>query len=198
MIYLYLKTHRVTGLKYFGKFSPGKQYKDVHSYPGSGTHWVRHLKKHGYDYTTEVIGEFDDIEEAKKVAIQYSFRYNIVESDEYANLKPEDAEHGGHGGRPDLIYTPAVRKKMSDAKRTTITKQGTAFLTRPHTDEAKAKMSAKAKQRVAEGWVPPNAGKVAGWNKGLKTGPQKRYECEVCGKMVAATHVKRHKDRHAP
>ena len=40
--HLYIKTHNITGLKYFGK-TIGNPY----SYKGSGTYWNNHLKKHG-------------------------------------------------------------------------------------------------------------------------------------------------------
>ena len=44
IIYLYVKTHRKTGLKYLGKTK-----KDPFVYQGSGVHWKNHLNKHGYD-----------------------------------------------------------------------------------------------------------------------------------------------------
>lgn len=40
-IYLYLKTHNKTGLKYLGKTVS----VDPHLYQGSGTIWRRHIKK---------------------------------------------------------------------------------------------------------------------------------------------------------
>jgi hypothetical protein len=52
-IYLYVKTHNVTGLKYLGK----TESNDPHKYPGSGTYWKSHLTKHGKDYHTEIIKE---------------------------------------------------------------------------------------------------------------------------------------------
>lgn len=50
IIYLYLKTHNTTGLKYLGK-----TVKDPSTYKGSGLHWTRHLAKHGNDVNTEAI-----------------------------------------------------------------------------------------------------------------------------------------------
>jgi hypothetical protein len=40
-IYLYVKTHNNTGMKYLGKTTK----PDPHKYPGSGKRWTRHLKK---------------------------------------------------------------------------------------------------------------------------------------------------------
>ena len=107
-IYIYRKTHNVTGLKYIGKFT----------------------------------------------------------------ALPEDAYSGGHGGRPDLVYTPEVRKRMSEAKLKTIREKGTAFLTRPHTDESKKKMSLAS--------------------KGKK---KKRIECKKCGAPIAPNWVKDHAEK---
>ena len=46
-IYLYVKTHSKTGLKYLGQTSSN----DPRMY------WKSHLKKHGLDYTTEILKE---------------------------------------------------------------------------------------------------------------------------------------------
>lgn len=191
-IYVYRKTHNITGLMYVGKFQPRKGLT-VESYEGSGLHWKRHLKKHGKDITTEVLGVFEDQEEATEFALFISEELDIVNSVNYANLKPENARDGGSD---PCVYTPEAREKMRQAKLKTIAEKGTDWLSRPHTEEAKAKMSAKAKERVARGYMPPNAGKMAGWNKGLKTGPQKKHKCESCGKMVASTWIKRHKENN--
>lgn len=187
-IYIYRKTHNVTGLMYVGKFQSCESLT-VESYKGSGKYWKRHLQKHGRDITTEVLGVFEDQEEATEFALFVSEELDIVQSPLYANLKPED---GLCGGSDPCVYTPESREKMRQAKLNTIAEKGTDWLTRPHTDAAKAKMRAKAQERVANGFKPPNAGKNAGWNKGIKTGPQKRYECSSCGKMIASSHVKRH------
>ena len=94
-MYLYVKTHNKTGLKYLGK----TVCKDPHKYPGSGTVWIRHLKKHGYDYTTEILLETDNKEELVTQGIYYSNLWNIVESTEWANLKKESGDGGGLVGR---------------------------------------------------------------------------------------------------
>lgn len=90
MIYLYVKTHNKTGLKYFGKTIS----KNPHKYKGSGTYWSQHIKKHGYDVSTEIIGQFDDKLECLDFAITFSTDNNIVESTEWANLKMETLDGG--------------------------------------------------------------------------------------------------------
>lgn len=94
---LYVKTHKITGLKYLGQTSQ----KDPHKYPGSGKYWISHLNKHGYDYTTEVLHECQSKEELKEQGLYYSNIWNVVESNTWANLKPESGI-GGHN--PDARW----------------------------------------------------------------------------------------------
>ena len=70
--YLYIKTHNITGLKYFGKTT-----NDPITYRGSGKYWQAHLKKHGNDVTTEVLGYYTDKEECSKIALEFSINNNI-------------------------------------------------------------------------------------------------------------------------
>lgn len=87
--YLYVKTHNLTGLKYFGKTTR----KNPEKYLGSGKRWKNHLKVHGNDITTEIIGYFVE-EECKKVALEFSKVNNIVKSKDWANLKVESLDGG--------------------------------------------------------------------------------------------------------
>lgn len=89
-IYLYVKTHMVTGLKYLGKTSA----HDPHKYLGSGKRWRNHLKKHGCHFTTTILLQTDDPEQIKATGIFFSRLWNIVESSDWANLK-EEAGDGG-------------------------------------------------------------------------------------------------------
>lgn len=89
MIALYVKTHRKTGLKYLGK-----TVEDPYTYQGSGIHWTNHINKHGYDCDTEVIRWCKDNESVKAWGIFYSDLWNVVESDDWANLKREEGDGG--------------------------------------------------------------------------------------------------------
>lgn len=89
--YLYVKIHNSTGLKYFGK-----TIKNPNAYLGSGKHWLRHLKVHGTDISTNVIGYYTDREECINAAKKFSIENNIVESTEWANLCPENGTDGGY------------------------------------------------------------------------------------------------------
>lgn len=88
-IYLYVKTHNLTGLKYLGKTC-----QDPFKYMGSGKYWLSHLKRYGYDVKTDIIGVFSDNDELKAFSIKYSIENNIVESSEWANLKLEEGDGG--------------------------------------------------------------------------------------------------------
>ena len=90
-MYLYVKTHNVTGLKYLGK-----TVKDPVKYKGSGTHWLRHLKKYGEDVTTEILLETNNKEELKDRGIYYSTLWNIVESKDWAKDRKSTRLNSSH------------------------------------------------------------------------------------------------------
>lgn len=108
MIYLYIKTHNQTGLKYFGKTT-----KDPFTYKGSGKYWLKHLSKYGNDVSTQVISEFDDIDKCSKFALSFSKENNIVESEEWANFREENGLDGAPVGHPGHIFTPEQISQMS-------------------------------------------------------------------------------------
>ena len=92
MIKLYVKTHNKTDLKYLGK----TVREDHDTYVGSGQRWLNHLKKHGKDVSTEIVFQSTDPKEIKKKGIELSEKWDIVKSNEWANLKPEEGD-GGFG-----------------------------------------------------------------------------------------------------
>lgn len=101
-IYLYLKTHNKTGLKYLGK-----TVNDPYTYKGSGKIWKHHIKKHGYDVTTEILLETEDETELRETGLKYSELWNIVESKSFANLKSEDGDGGA------MPWSKESREKLS-------------------------------------------------------------------------------------
>jgi hypothetical protein len=107
MIYLYKKTHKVTGLQYLGKTSRA----DPYAYLGSGKRWRAHLEKHGYEFDTEILAESDDPIEIVKIGLHYSNLWNIVADENWANLKPES----GDGGT--FTHTTEAKKKIGNARR---------------------------------------------------------------------------------
>lgn len=115
-IYLYKKTHNKTGLMYLGKTIR----MDPHVYQGSGDIWKPHIKKHGYDVTTEILRECETTEELKEWGLYYSNLWNVVnERDEngnktWANLKPEEGDGGATvWGDNHPMKNPEYREKIS-------------------------------------------------------------------------------------
>jgi hypothetical protein len=94
---LYVKTHRVTGLKYLGQTSKS----DPHKYTGSGKYWLRHIKQHGKNWDTEILLESQNKKDIDKLGAHYSDLWNVVESNDWANLKPETGDGAASG-----IYNP--------------------------------------------------------------------------------------------
>ena len=167
--YLYIKQHNKTGLLYFGKTTNNPEI-----YQGSGLHWLRHLKVHGArDVTTLWYCLFTERDELVKFATLFSVSNNIVESVDWANLKPENGLDGGSlKGRPYKPFPEQSKinlrkpkysnknylKPKSEEHRKKLAEHLSKFRTtnigelnphygHKHTDEAKRLMSEKAKNR---------------------------------------------------
>lgn len=169
-IYLYLKTHNKTGLKYLGK-----TVQDPFDYRGSGLVWNRHLDKHGDDVSTVILFETEDMDEFKRVALEYSEKWNITESKEFANLIPEY----GTGGDTSMCFTEESIEKIRtslaktregmDLSRSDETKRkiSESLMGHSYTEASRQKMSESAKNRgfiegsgFKKGHQPHNKGKT--------------------------------------
>lgn len=117
-IYLYKKTHNKTGFKYLGKTS-----QDPYKYKGSGDLWKPHLRKHGYDVTTEILKECQTNDELRHWGLYYSELWNVVyERDEFghktwANLIPESGEGIEHT-EETIKKAVTIRKENGSYDRT--------------------------------------------------------------------------------
>jgi hypothetical protein len=164
IIYIYVKQHSVTGLKYFGKCTT----RDPLTYLGSGKYWLRHIKKHGTQFVVTLnVWEFEIADEATKFALEYSNANDIVKSEEWANLIEENALDGSplgvqRSGETKQKITNALlarsdevkeRIKLSNTgkKRSDIVKEQIRIRStgRLHTQEAKDKVSRKLKEAWA-------------------------------------------------
>jgi hypothetical protein len=103
---LYIKTHNITGLKYLGQ-----TIKDPFVYRGSGTYWLRHIKKHNNMVSTEVLSRCKNKEELEVCGLFFSKLFNVVDSTEWANLKPETGD-GGSGPKSE-----ETKRKMSKSNK---------------------------------------------------------------------------------
>ena len=153
--WLYIKQHNETGLKYFGK-----TIRDPMRYNGSGTHWKRHIDKHGDDVTTIWCQLFTDIDQLVEYATKFSIENNIIESKEWANIK---LENGLDGGMIGYKVTDETKQKISNTtkgrpsplKGRTITEEqkrniSIASAKRKHSKETRYKMSLIQQNRSAE------------------------------------------------
>jgi hypothetical protein len=102
--YLYVKTHRKTGLKYLGKTT-----QDPYKYKGSGKYWKLHLNKHGEEHDTTILHECKSNAEIMELGLHYSTLWNVVESQEWANLKPEYGDGGSLKGHTKSVESVAKR-----------------------------------------------------------------------------------------
>ena len=89
--WLYIKQHKVSGLKYFGKTT-----RDPIKYNGSGVYWKRHLITHGSEITTLWSQLFNNKESLIEYALNFSQENNIVDSSKWANLIIENGLDGGN------------------------------------------------------------------------------------------------------
>lgn len=111
MFYLYLKTHKKTGLKYLGYTR-----NDPNTYRGSGLYWKRHIKKYGYDVDTKILFQSNDIDEISKKGKFYSTEWDIANNKEFANLCEEDGNKIYGNANPNFRGHPQsheTRKKIS-------------------------------------------------------------------------------------
>ncbi len=88
---LYIKQCSHCKLKYFGK----TKSKDIDSYPGSGTYWNAHLKKHSAESIHLWNSDWYYDKSISRFALKFSSINKIVESNNWANLKPENGLDGG-------------------------------------------------------------------------------------------------------
>lgn len=108
-----LAIKELNGIKYFCK----SMAEDIIAYTGSGVLWKRIYKKHGKQNikTLWVSDWYHDPYEIQEVALHFSKENQIVESDKWANMKPED---GLDGGRQSPETQARITKKIRGQKRT--------------------------------------------------------------------------------
>lgn len=200
-IYLYLKTHNITGLKYLGQTT-----QDPFVYKGSGIRWINHIEKHGNDVTTEIIRECENKTELEQWGIYYSNLWNIVESEYFANLCMETGRGPvGHKHSEETkrkIGLAHKGKKRPEFSKKTREKMSKAFKDRVFTDEHKLNISKsrkgiklnpdhihKIKQaNIGRIKTPEELQKLSDSHKGIK---HPLASCLFCRKTGGFRHMKR-------
>ncbi len=149
--YLYIKKHSVTGLKYFGKTT-----KDPIKYNGSGKHWQRHIKKHGKQFVETIwVSELYHDKSIVDIALHFSKENNIVESDDWANQKPEN---GLDGTPPGTIFSEEHIANISYSNKGKNTK--------PKSEEHKANISASNKGKIRAPFSEEHRANISAARKG--------------------------------
>jgi len=141
MYYLYIKTHNITNLKYLGYTSK----PDPNKYKGSGIKWKSHLHVHGVNFSTTILLATENYEDIVLTGKFFSKLWNIVKSDEWANLK----EESGDGGNPGNDAIEKIRASNSGKKLTETHKKNISannkkyWLNKRHSRETTEKIRAK-------------------------------------------------------
>jgi len=109
---LYIKTHKITGLKYLGQTK-----ENAFKYNGSGKDWKSHLKKYGKEHYTEILRECQSKEELSNWGRYYSQYYNIINAqDDYGNkIWANRIPETGTGGQSNLS-AESLAKRSASAK----------------------------------------------------------------------------------
>lgn len=127
MIIIYIKTHNITGKKYFGKTN--RELSKLKSYKGSGKHWVRHLKVHGNDVSTRIFAAFEEDEFyyniIEKICLDFSESKKIVDSSIWLNIRPENGFDGAPKGHK---HSKQTKEKLSKIKIGTLASEETKLL----------------------------------------------------------------------
>jgi hypothetical protein len=177
--YLYVKTHKKTGLKYLGQTK-----KDPVTYKGSGLDWITHIRQYGYDVDTEVLLTTDNKQERNDWGRYYSKLWNVVGGqDDYgnkiwANRIPETGGSWVEGVRQSPEHIAKRVAKNTGKKRSTEFRENrkgekNSFYDQTHKEETKQKMrenhadvsGSKNPMFGKKGKDHPNFGKTWKWSK---------------------------------
>jgi len=184
-IYLYVKTHNITGLKYLGKTIA----KDPHKYKGSGKYWQSHIKQHGYDVTTTILQECQTEDEVKYWGLYYSNLWNILTTRDtndkkvWANLKVESGDGGSEKGRKLWRGTMPEYVKL----KISATMKG-----RPAHNKGKHQIHKTHKPRTSISGLTYNRKHNTGSNGKLLNIPRPRVCCLLCKNEVDVANLSRY------
>lgn len=207
---LYIKTHKKTGLKYFGQTKT-----NPFSYNGSGSDWKKHIAKYGEDIHTEILFQTASKDERNNLGRYYSTLWNIVGAmDDFGNKiwANKIPETGGGAGNPagNVTYWPnpdqikqgietkrkngtssnaGSKSAREKAKITSLTRYGTL---KTGDDLSRKKMvESKRKNGTLSGYKKKKTKKSEdAWNLRKERGTNtwtisEKIQCPHCGKIGA-------------
>lgn len=172
--YLYIKQHSITRKLYLGK----TQSLKIEGYTGSGTRWKNHIKYYGKEHIETLwYCLFYDEESIKEFALMCSEQWNIVKSEDWLNLIPENGVNSSGAGMTGKHHSKETKEKLRQANlgikqsEETIAKRSVGMLlhyaTAPkvkRTKEQSAKISAGKKGQSYTKESCPNCGLLCGIN----------------------------------
>lgn len=139
MIFLYVKTHTKTGMKYFGKTE-----QDPIKYEGSGKVWRKLLSTQGKDHTTEVVFASSSVEEIAEFAANYSEQFDIANNPGYANMIHESGGYIMRGkSNPNYSHGRAIGWKNDKTVQKSNDKIRNAEYHTKNRDMARARMKCR-------------------------------------------------------
>jgi hypothetical protein len=89
---------------------------DFDIYKGSGRSWNEHLNQIGHDITTQVLFETQCPDKLSEVGIYYSNLYDVVNSDEWANLIKEEGYKSFNKYNHWCLYDNDVPERIAKAQ----------------------------------------------------------------------------------
>jgi hypothetical protein len=119
---LMIKKCGITGLKYLCKCSGNV---DPYKYHGSGKRWINHLKKYHKNWSrsknidTVILGTYETKKALKEAGIFFSEFFNIVESQDWANIIPESGDGGWVHDQTGNTWKISDTSKMRNSKTIT-------------------------------------------------------------------------------
>ncbi|CAB4162089.1 hypothetical protein UFOVP787_14 [uncultured Caudovirales phage] len=209
MIYLYIKTHNKTGLKYLGK-----TVQNPFTYNGSGKRWTNHIKKHGNDVTTEIVGTYETIDDLRSDSIIISEKHNIVNSEEWANLRPETGDGGdtslyidysklnrGKGLTYEQRYGAEKAEELKKLRKqklgTNSSKRKGRTLVELYGLERAEQITKANSEKHKEKRVPHSEERKRNISEAKKGKEYAKEECSICGKMLGINNIKKHMTTHS-
>lgn len=146
---LMIKIHNKTGLKYLCI----TKRENWERYPGSGKRWLSHLKKHGYDFQTILLYDTEDYSKFLEVCSAVSTDLDVVISEEFANLVPENGYSNDYGlSNLEMFWIYAseeTKKEVIERRNKTIKEiHWTKTKENSENDDIRKKIS----EKVIESW----------------------------------------------
>lgn len=189
----YIKRHSLTGLKYFGKTTNINVTNG--RYRGGGKYWKEHINKHGVRYVETIWKSevFTDKEKCIDFGLAFSELFDIVKSNEWANLEPENGINGFVPGTASSLkgrkLTEEHKAKIAQStKGREAHNKGLPSPLRGRESPLKGRIGRAIKGKPSPKRGLPNPGASTA-NKGV---PKRKVICPHCNKEGGVNNMNRY------